>query len=135
MQIGEREIEERELALWLARGRAVVGIAAMVAPALVAKVWVGSAGTEVKAMTRVMGVRDLALAVGAITNLKEQNQDAEWLGVGSVADAVDSAVSLLTPGLPKRARLIGLFAGGMSVVGMRFARSFADAREGRTAAG
>jgi hypothetical protein len=45
-----------------------------------------------------------------------------------VADGVDALALLLTPGLPKRARLVGLFAAGGAVTGMKLAWDLADQR-------
>ena len=62
---------------------------------------VRQAGREptAQALLRLVGVRDLVLGIGAITTLKEQTMDAEWVGMGAAADAVDGLVSLVTPGL------------------------------------
>jgi len=69
--------------------------------------------------------------------VREDVQAAEWLGWGAVADGVDALALLLTPGLPKRARLAGLFAAGGAVAGMKLAWELADrrAREQGLAAG
>jgi hypothetical protein len=66
--------------------------------------------------------------VGAITTVKEHTMDAEWVGVGAVADAVDGVVALAARGLPARSRLIALMGGGAAVVGTLAARALADDR-------
>jgi hypothetical protein len=128
INVAGQELDEREIALWLARGRAVVGLTLMFAPGVLTQPWMGSRSAEVKAMARVAGVRDLVLGVGAITNLKEQNQDAEWLGMGAVCDGVDALVSLAAPGLPKRARVLSLGIAGLATGGLLLARQIADSR-------
>ncbi|GIU90246.1 MAG: hypothetical protein KatS3mg010_1345 [Acidimicrobiia bacterium] len=50
----------------------------------------------------MMGARDVVLGLGALTAVKERTQDAEWLAMGAVADAVDAAVSLAAPGISRR---------------------------------
>ena len=77
----------------------------------------------------MVGVRDLVLGVGALTSVKEHTQDAEWVGMGAVADAVDGIVTLTVPGLPLRGRLVGPTALASAVIGIQTARALADARE------
>ena len=76
----------------------------------------------------MLGVRDLVLGIGAITSVKEHTHDAEWVSMGAVADGVDALVGLFTPGLPARARLMGVVAAGSAAVGMLVARELADER-------
>jgi hypothetical protein len=54
--------------------------------------------------------------------------DAEWVGMGAVADAVDGVVSLATPGLTPQARLVSLVGGGAAAVGLLASRRLADER-------
>ena len=67
--------------------------------------------------------------MGAITTLKEQTMDAEWVGMGAVADAVDGFVSLATPGLARRSRLLAVVGGGSAGAGLLAARKLADERK------
>lgn len=123
------ELDRREVALWVSRGRAVMGLTCLFLPGLVTRVWLRTHSPEAKALARVAGIRDLTLAVGAITNIKEQNQDAEWLGMGAVSDLADAVVGLATPKLPLRARLVGLFAAASGTAALKLSRDLADARE------
>ena len=77
---------------------------------------------------RMVGVRDLAIGLGAVAGVRERTQAPEWLGWGAVADGVDALALLLTPGLPKRARLVGILAAGGAVAGMKLAWDLADQR-------
>ena len=124
------EFDHNEVALRIAQARAVNGLVMIVVPGLVARIVFGKAGahTATRAAMRLVGVRDLALGVGAITTVKEQTMNAEWVGMGAVADAVDGAVTLFTPGLPKRARLVSAIGTSSAVVGLLAARALADAR-------
>src|SRR3954451_5168250 len=101
------ELDDRQIAIILSRARCVIGLSCMAAPSVFSTIVLGERGAATKAVTRFAGVRDLALGVGALTSLKEHTQDAEWLSMGAVSDAFDGAVMMLTPGLPKRARLFG----------------------------
>jgi len=124
------DLETRQIALVIARARAVNGLVMLLLPGLVARALFGRAGSNAiaRAMLRLVGVRDLALGIGAITTVKEGTMDAEWVGMGAVADAVDAAVTLLTPGLPKRTRLVAIVGGSAGLVGILTARALADAR-------
>ena len=124
------EMDQRNIALVIARARAINGLVMLAVPGLMGRLVFGSAGAQpvTRATMRLVGVRDLVLGVGAITTLKEHTMDAEWVGMGAVADAVDGAVSLLTPGLPLRTRFVSLLGGGAAAVGLVAARALADAR-------
>ena len=120
--------QRRLVALWHARGRGILGLVCIVFPGLVAGASMGRPGPVGRAAVRMLGVRDIALGLGAISGIREGGPTEEWIGWGAVADGVDAAALLLTRGLPVRARLAGLFAAGSAVYGYRTARAFADAR-------
>jgi hypothetical protein len=126
------DFDHRQVALLLARGRAVNGLVMLLVPGVVGWVLFGRAGREpaARALLRLVGVRDLVLGVGAITTLKERTMDAEWVGMGAVADAVDGLVSLATTGLTPRARVVSLIGGGAGAVGLLASRALADERAG-----
>jgi hypothetical protein len=107
------ELDTRQIAIILSRARCVIGLTCIVAPSVVSKVFFNSTTPEIRAITRFTGVRDLALGVGALTNLKEEQQDAEWVSMGAVSDMVDGVVSIAQPGLPVRSRFIGVGALGL----------------------
>jgi hypothetical protein len=77
----------------------------------------------------MVGARDVALGLGALTSVKEGTQDAEWVGTGAAVDIVDGLALLLTRGLPKRARLVGVVALTCGIAGLAAARALADARD------
>jgi uncharacterized membrane protein len=128
-------IDDRQVALIMSRARCVVGIACIAAPSLVARLVLGASTPATKAATRVTGIRDLALGVGALTAIKEHQHDAEWMSMGAACDGFDALVFALSPRLPKRARLIGLVAGASGAYLMKLSRDFAAARETDAAAG
>jgi hypothetical protein len=123
------DFEPRQTALILARSRAVVGLTLVLLPGLAGWLWFGESSARTRALLRMVGVRDLVLGVGALTSVKEHTQDAEWVGMGAIADAVDGIVTLTVPGLPMRGRLVGPAALGSAVIGIQTARALADARE------
>jgi hypothetical protein len=128
------DLDTRTTALVLARSRAVVGFVLVFLPGLAAWLWFGDNSPRTRALLRMVGVRDLILGVGALTTVKERTQDAEWMGMGAVADAVDGLVTLTMPGIPLRGRLVGPTALGSAVLGIKLARDLADEREAAAAA-
>jgi hypothetical protein len=123
------DLETRSVALVLARSRAIVGLTLLVFPGLAARLWFGESSAGMRALLRMVGVRDLILGVGALTSVKEKTHDAEWIGMGAFADAVDGLVTLSTPGLKLRARLVGPGALTAAGLGLKLARDLADARQ------
>ena len=119
------DLDTRTTALVLGRSRAVIGLVLLFLPGLAAHLWFGESSPRIRALLRMMGVRDLILGVGALTSVKERTQDAEWVGMGAVADAVDG---FTTPRLPLRGRLVGPVALGSAVLGIKLARDLADSR-------
>lgn len=121
-------VDDRTLALMIARGRVVLGVVASLLPGFVARAAPGESSPGTRALARMTGARDLALGVGAVTTLKEQTQDAEWVGMGAVCDLADGVALLLTRRLPRRARLTGLGALATGAAGLFLARRLADQR-------
>lgn len=118
----------RLIALWFARARALLGLKLTLFPGPVNKMFIGAPTPTSRAVTRMVGVRDLALGLGSVAGIREGTQAPEWMGWGAVADGVDALALLVTPGLPKRARFTGLLAATAAVVGMTLAWDLADAR-------
>jgi hypothetical protein len=124
------DLDQRQLALNLGRARAVNGLVMVLLPGIVARSLFGKAGANpvVRAVLRLVGIRDLVLGIGAITTVKERTMDAEWVGMGAVADGVDALVMLASPGLPSRARIAALAGAGAATSGLLAARALADER-------
>jgi len=124
------DFDHRQVALVIARARAVNGLVLLVLPGISGWLLFGKEGRRpvTRALLRLVGIRDLVLGIGAITTLKEQTMDAEWVGMGAAADAVDGVVSLVTPGFGVRARAVALVGGGAAAVGLIASRALADAR-------
>ena len=126
----ETVLEPRMLALVVARARVAVGAIGWVLPGPAAAFAHGDRASAARSLAAHGGrAHDVALGLGALTSVKEGTQDAEWVGMGAVVDIVDGLALLLTRGLPKRARLLGLAALGCGVAGLSAARALADARD------
>jgi hypothetical protein len=120
--------QTRKAALYFARGRSLLGLGLTLLPGPATRIGVGTPSGPARALMRMVGVRDLAIGLGAVAGVREGIQGPEWLGWGAVADGVDALALLLTPGLPKRARLVGLLAAGGAAAGMKLAWDLADQR-------
>jgi hypothetical protein len=90
-------MDARELALWHARGRQLVGAAFVLAPGLAGRRWIGgdAARRPVKVLARGFGVRDLALGLGVVIALDRGTPARGWIEAGLLSDAVDLAATLL----------------------------------------
>jgi uncharacterized protein YjeT (DUF2065 family) len=121
------DTDPRTIALVIARGRVVFGLLSLVVPGLVARLVLGSSSPHSRALLRMVGIRDVALGVGAITCLKEETQDAEWVAMGALADAGDSLAMWLAP-IGWRRVANALFAKGAAIAGILCARQLADQR-------
>lgn len=120
--------QSRKAALYLARGRSLLGLGLTLLPGAATKIGVGRSSAPASALMRMVGVRDIAIGLGSVAGVREGIQAPEWLGWGAVADGVDALALLVTPGLPKRARIVGLLAAGGAIVGMKLAWDLADQR-------
>jgi hypothetical protein len=124
------ELNLRQAALIIARGRAVNGLVMLALPGVFGTALLGRKATTpaLRATLRLMGARELVLGVGAITTVKEHTMDAEWVGMGAVVDAIDGAVMLTAPGIAPRARLASIIGATSATIGLLAAREMADER-------
>jgi len=125
------EEDPRNIAIVFTRARAVVGLALMAAPGWAGRAWLGAgaAGPAARAVTRMLGSRDVVLGVGSLSAIKEGRHGPEWLGMSAVADGVDAAVCLFAPKLGWRARIVGVVAALSAGFGLKLARDIADRRD------
>jgi hypothetical protein len=113
----------------LARGQAVnrvlFGIALLLAPGRIGRLWVGPLAEDrrAKVLARAVGARDLTLGAGGLAALSEG--DRGWAGrlfaAQAFADAADLvAILLARRELPPASRILGgtLAAGSAAVAGM-----------------
>jgi hypothetical protein len=107
----------RRLAIGLGALRALIGITALAVPTVPAAPWVGSDEAKrpaVRLFARTIGGRDLALGLGAVMAARYDAPLRGWVEAGALADAGDTAATLLGFGeLPRRTRwlVLGLTVG------------------------
>ena len=122
------DLDTRQIAIIASRGRCILGLACLVAPGIVSRVFFNASTPEVRAITRFTGVRDLAIGVGSLTCLKEETQDAEWVSMGAISDMVDGVVGVAQPGLPARSRVLGVGAFGLGGYLLKLSRDLDNQR-------
>jgi peptide-methionine (R)-S-oxide reductase len=88
---------DASLAMSVARCRIVIGVAAVVAPGLAARVMGGRRRSEGVAalFARMLGGRDVALGLGTVIALDRGKPVRGWLEGSALADAVDCVACVL----------------------------------------
>lgn len=118
----------------VARGFAVVrvgvGAAGLLAPRLFARAWLGPEGAHPAVVPAVRGLaaRDAALGLGILFALRRGSPVRGWLEAGALADAADSASSMLAPGgMPPGRRLFFTASGASAAaLGIGLARKMSE---------
>ena len=120
----------RQLAEAIALGRIGIGIAALVAPTVPLRPWVGrdfSWQPRAKLLARSLGARDLALGIGVLLALRHDTPVRGWVEGAGLADAGDTLATLLAFGkLPKSGRWLVLASAGGAAAIARFAAPAVD---------
>lgn len=115
-------MDHRQLVRGLAAGRIVIGTALTVAPGLAGRGWIGDAALDpsTKVFTRALGVRDLALGLGAYRALDSGGEVRPWVVLGALCDAVDLVATSLAMGRigARRAVPAMLIAGTAAAAGL-----------------
>jgi hypothetical protein len=90
-------MEERDLAVSLARGRIVFGVVSLLAPGLVARTMTGGGDSEggTRLFVRMIGARDLGVGLGLQVALARDAPARGWLEASAVVDGIDAAACLL----------------------------------------
>jgi hypothetical protein len=90
-------MEERDLALNLARGRIAFGVVSLLAPGLVARTMAGGGESEggLRLFVRMVGARDLAVGLGLQIALNREAPTRGWLEASAVIDGIDAAACML----------------------------------------
>src|SRR5918998_3231894 len=112
-------MEARELAIWHARGRQLVGAAFVVAPGLFGRTWIADDARRrpVKVLARAFGARDLALGLGVVIALDRGAPVRGWIEGGVLSDAVDVCATLLAgDSIPENVRRGALALGASSAL-------------------
>jgi hypothetical protein len=101
------DISARQITLGYGALRVLYAVGLMVAPARVAKPWLGdAAGSAGSVAVRGLGARDLVLSLGAMATARTGQDMRPWLAALAVSDAADLTGTLLAPGskLPDKAK-------------------------------
>jgi hypothetical protein len=90
-------MEERDLAVSLARGRIAFGVVSLLAPGLVARTMTGGGHSEggARLSVRMVGARDLGVGLGLQVALDRETPTRGWLEESAVIDGIDAVVCLL----------------------------------------
>ena len=89
-------MEDRDLAVALARGRIVFGLVSLLAPGVLARTMPGAdsdGGTRL--FLRMVGARDLGMGLGLQLALERDAPTRGWLEASAVVDGIDAAASLV----------------------------------------
>jgi len=107
--------------------RIAMGFGLVLAPGLLARVWVGSAAgdSRAKVLARALGIRDLALGAAGVLALRED--DRQWVRrafvAQALADAIDFVALVAGRDVPRASRLIGgTLAAGSAALAAAYAR-------------
>jgi hypothetical protein len=127
-------METKQLGAYIARARVGLGLAAMVVPGATFGVVLGRSATTpgARAVGRMLGIRDSVLGAGGSIAIGQRAGGGDWLSMMALCDAVDAVVLLAMPGLPKRARVVGVLAAQSAVVHLYLARQIAAQEMGTT---
>jgi hypothetical protein len=90
-------MEERDLAVTLARGRIAFGVVSLLAPGRVARTMTGGDGSEggTRLFVRMIGARDLGVGLGLQLALDRDSPTRGWLEASAVIDGIDAGACLL----------------------------------------
>lgn len=118
-----------QAALAIAGLRVALGVAALVAPGLAGRAWIGggASGRDRAVTLRALGGRDIALGAGALLGAGERDELRRWVTLGAVSDLVDTLATTVGFGaLPRRRRWLVLAAcagaaagGALAAAGLR----------------
>jgi hypothetical protein len=110
-----------------ALARIAYGAGLIAAPERVARGWIGDDAKRppVRVAVRALGIRDIALAVGALAFARDGDRVRPWLLAAVGSDCVDVAATLAAgDALTERARAgTALLAGVSALVGAALARA------------
>lgn len=120
-------MDEEELARLMGVTRLAIGAVTVLAPSLVAKVWMGKGAEDAvsNVALRGLGGREAAIGFGTLVALERNKPVSGWLEAGALADAAD-AFGVFT----QRRRLAGphwVFAAGVAAASAWFNVQLASA--------
>lgn len=85
-------MDDEDLARLYGLTRLTVGAVTVLAPSLVARVWMGRGAEETvsRVALRGLGGREAALGFGLLVALEREQSPRRWLEAGAIADASDA---------------------------------------------
>jgi hypothetical protein len=120
-------MDARTVATGFSLGRALIGTALVAAPAKAAQGWIGPEADlpAAQVVTRALGVRDVAIAVGTLAAVRNGGDAKPWLVAGIACDAVDLGATLAAGrALPPTGRAgVAVIAAGAVVTGLAVLRA------------
>jgi hypothetical protein len=125
------EVDPRALTRGIAWARIALGAVFTLIPGLALRAWPGrdrASGAGAKMLARSVGVRDLALGLGALLAVQHDAPLRGWVEAGALADAGDAvAVTLAMPKLPRvRSLLVLASAVGAAATGRTIVTRLAE---------
>lgn len=118
----------RRQAIYIGRGRALVGFSMLADPARSARIWAGgSSSASTRMWTRMTGIREVTIGVGTATAAAQRVGGADWLSMAALCDVADGAIALFARGVPRRTRFFGLVVLGYGLAQLPLARRLGDA--------
>lgn len=122
-------MDARLLTRLLAAARIGIGGTLFAAPRTAARLWLGQDDLPpaTAILARGLGARDLALGVGLLVTLDNDQDPAPWLDAGVAADTADAAAALLARKSVSGTTLAATtaVAGGAAVLGLLLKRQLA----------
>ena len=88
-------MEERDLAVTLARARIAFGVVSLLAPGFLARAMTGRSDGGTRLFVRMVGARDLGVGLGLHVALDRDAPTRGWLETSAVVDGIDAAAFLL----------------------------------------
>src|SRR5712691_8390395 len=79
----------------VAMGRIIAGSLYVAFPRLLVRAWTGTDDRRINPLGRAIGVRDLALGLGALFALRRDVPARGWFEAAVISDAVDAVATLL----------------------------------------
>jgi hypothetical protein len=119
-ELASRAPDARTVAMSIAYGRAVTGVALLLAPRFLGRLFVGQLvhAPGGAFACRAFGAADLAFAVGAIRAERRGRPIRGWVEGAAMFDALDCAAALFGGrGLPALGRALYVFAGAFALAG------------------
>jgi hypothetical protein len=105
----------------LAQGRIAFGVAALVAPRLATRPWIGAAADEpgTQALARALGVRDVLLGGLALHVVDRPGVAQRTYATVAIADAVDCLATALAArrGIPRAGAVLSMAVAGAGALG------------------